>query len=139
MSEDDAPTGTGLLNFAGLALAFAGTSIAVSAIQLVVMFDFYESWIALWVYLQGTLGVGALVTGFSYGRAPGWTLKAAPGFGLSCTLVGFGWLIFAFMHGLFTMISLFAVTLSAGASIMVLVSWRTANQLHRARIALGSE
>jgi hypothetical protein len=139
MTDDEAPTGTGLLNFAGLALAFAGTALAVSAVQLEVMFEFYENWIALWVYLQGALGVGALVTGFSYGRAPGWTLKAAPAFGISCTVVGVGWLVFAFLHGLFTMISLLAVALSAGATIAVLVAWRTARQLHRARIALGGE
>lgn len=134
--DDEVPQPSGLVTLAGFALAFAGITLCASALQVIVLFDWYALWITVVVYVELALGLGAIYTGFSYTRASGWTADAGFYFAAGTAVFGVvrvGLMIYA---GLFTAVSLFAVVLACGAAGLVAFTRVEVMRIHAARMKL---
>ncbi len=127
---------TALITGAGLAGAAAGIVQAVGAAQVVSMVYFQHAWQSAWVWTVCVCGVVAIVTGFGYSQARAWALWSSLICATIAAIAGWSWVVYAFMHGFFTMAMLVGAGLGSLAVMLMVLSFSAAKRVARARAAL---
>lgn len=134
IDEDAALGGPGpLVGLAGAALGASGILTAVAGWQLGDMLIGIETWIEVWMWSFLPIGLVQAICGGGFTQARAWSL--IPGIvaaGLAGAS-GIAWVIWAVLHGVFTMASLAAASTSACAFGLALVAHGRARTVADAR------
>jgi hypothetical protein len=124
---------------AGRILVFAGLFAGLALVQAVVLLSpAVRIPVSIFVFLAmlGAAALSALATGWSYGRARPWSLRAALPVSIAVALAVPLWFGWAFLHAMFSLMALIALLPAAMAVPFVATSRAEARACAEARARL---
>lgn len=134
VDEDEALGGPRpVVGLAGAAMGGAGILSAAAGWQLGDMLIALDWWVEAWMWSFVPLGLGLAVCGGGFTQARGWALVPGAAAAAICALSGGAWLVWAALHGAFTLASLTGTALSLVAAALGFVALPEAQRVARAR------